>query len=76
MVFQHWTDTAPPEAELIIDEGGRTRANEEAWLRAAAEHDVEILLDLLRQACAWLPPQRAQELRRRWVETRPPKEEQ
>lgn len=75
MIYQHWVDTVPPEAELIIDEGGRKLANEERWLRHAAEHDIEILFGILKQACEWLPPQRAQELRRQWVETRPPKED-
>lgn len=70
-VFSVWTATMPPDAELIVDERGRREANEERWLRLAAEHNIEILFGLLRQACEWLPRERAQELRRRYAAAQP-----
>jgi hypothetical protein len=70
-VFQRWTSEVPPEAELVIDEEGRAQASEERWLRTAAEHEVGILVALLKCACAWLPKDRADELRKEYLETRP-----
>jgi hypothetical protein len=75
MVFQHWTDTEPPEAELIIDSDGRRQAEQEKWLRLAAEHECQILAGLLKKACAMLPQERADALRAEYLTTRPSKED-
>lgn len=74
MIFQHWTADVPPEAELIMDADGRQQAEQEKWLRAAAEHNIEIVFGLLKQACDWLPAERAKELRRRYTEAQPSKD--
>jgi predicted kinase len=69
--LQVWAKEVPEGAVLVIDAGGRKQANEERWLRLAAEHNVEILAGLLKRACQWLPRERAQELRQRYVEAQP-----
>jgi hypothetical protein len=75
VVLQHWTDTVPPEAELVVDREGRKQANEERWLRLAAEHECQILAGLLKKACSMLPPERASALRAEYLTTRPTKEQ-
>lgn len=69
--FQLWTSEIPAEAELVIDAGGRREANETRWLLHVAEHERAILAELLKQACDWLPQERAKKLRQRFRETRP-----
>lgn len=69
--FQLWTSEVPEGAELVIDAGGRKEANEVRWLLLTAEHNVGILAGLLKQACEWLPPTRAQELRRQYKAAQP-----
>lgn len=69
--FEVWTSEIPEAAELIIDTEGRKEANEVRWLLQVAEHERGILAGLLKQACEWLPPTRAEELRGKFRETRP-----
>jgi hypothetical protein len=71
VVLQLWMDETPEGAELVIDVEGRKQANQERWLRLAAEHNVTVLAGLLKVACQWLPRERAQELRQRYVEAQP-----
>jgi hypothetical protein len=71
VVHQRWTTEVPPEAELIVDEEGRKQANEEKWLRHAAEHECQILAGLLKKACGMLPQERADALRAEYLTTRP-----
>lgn len=75
VVFQRWLREVPAELELVVDTEGRKQANEQSWLRAVAEHERDLAFELLKQACAWLPKLRADELRRRWRERQPPEEE-
>lgn len=72
IVLTRWTPEVPDEFELIIDTEGRRQADEARWLLWAADHDRGILLGLLKQACAWLPRERADELRQRWKLAQPP----
>jgi hypothetical protein len=69
--LQVWAKEVPEAAVLVIDAGGRRQANEERWLRLAAEHNVGILTSLLKRACAWLPGERASELRKAYREAQP-----
>lgn len=69
--FERWHSEVPPEFELVIDTDGRRQANETRWLLQAADHDKQILVELLTQACEWLPRERAEELRQRWTERQP-----
>jgi hypothetical protein len=71
MVYERWTTEVPPGAELVVDEDGRQQANEQKWLRLAAEHDIKILKGLLTKACSWLPSERADQLRREYVASQP-----
>jgi hypothetical protein len=71
VVYHRWTAEVPPEAELVVDEEGRKQANEEKWLRHAAEHECQILAGLLKKACDMLPPERANALRAEYLTTRP-----
>lgn len=71
VVHQVWRKGAPSGAGLILDTEGRKEANELKWLLHVAEHEREIMVSLLRQATAWLPHDRAQELRKAFAETRP-----
>jgi hypothetical protein len=73
MVYQRWTTEVPPEAELVVDEDGRRQANEQQWLRLAAEHECQILAGLLKKACDMLPPERGKALRDEYRATRPAK---
>lgn len=75
VIFTHWTQKIPRQAELIVDEDGRAQANEERWLRLAAEHNNEILIGLLRKACAWLPRERGNELRQEYAVAQPKRED-
>jgi mannose/fructose/N-acetylgalactosamine-specific phosphotransferase system component IIB len=74
VVYHRWTAEVPPEAELVVDEEGRKQANEEKWLRHAAEHECQILAGLLKKACAMLPQERADALRAEYLTTRPSKD--
>lgn len=76
LVFQRWTSEVPPEAELVLDTDGRRQAEQEKWLRHAAEHEIEILVGLMRKACAMLPQERADALRREYLATLPPKDDE
>ena len=71
VVLQRWLDEAPDEAKLVIDTEGRKQANGLRWLLEAAEHERDILLTLLSQACAWLPEARAMDLRRAYAASQP-----
>ena len=74
-VLQRWTREVPAEFELIIDYDGRRQANEQRWLTLVAEHERDLAHRLLRRATAWLPPERARELRDEWRKAQPPEEE-
>lgn len=71
VVVSTWLDELPDDFELIIDTDGRAEANDLKWQLWAAEHERQIMVDLLKQACDWLPPAKARELRQRYVDTRP-----
>lgn len=71
IVFHHWTETVPAEAQLICDEQGRAQAEECKWLLAASEHETKIVVDLLKVAVSWLPEERARQLRAAWKEAQP-----
>lgn len=70
-VFARWLTEVPEEFELVIDTEGRAQANEKGALLWASEHDRLVLFGLLGRACAWLPPERARELRQEWKAAQP-----
>lgn len=70
-IFQRWLEDVPEDMELIIDTEGRKQANDTKWLLHVAEHEREILAELLRRACSWLPDVRARELREAFKASRP-----
>lgn len=71
VVFELWVDDIPADAELVIDSAGRRQAQETLWLLEAADHEKQIVVDCLKQACEWLPAARAKELRAMWKEAQP-----
>ena len=70
-VFQLWRASMPAEAELILDVEGRKEAEEVRWLLHVAEHERNVVLGLLKQACKWLPAERAADLRGLYAASRP-----
>lgn len=70
MIYERWTSEVPQAAEMVVDESGRQQANEEQWLRLAAEYETRIVMGLLKKACELLPKARADELRDEYRATR------
>jgi len=70
-VFQLWRTTLPDEAELVLDVEGRKEADQVRWLLHVAEHERNVVLGLLKQACKWLPAERAADLRGLYAASRP-----
>jgi hypothetical protein len=70
-VFQLWVEEIPKDAELVLDTDGRRQAQEALWLCEAEEHEKRIVIECLKQACDWLPAERAKELRAKWKEAQP-----
>jgi hypothetical protein len=61
--------------ELVIDTEGRKQASEQEWLTAVAEHERDLAYRLLKRAVAWLPRDRALQLRNEWRNAQPPEEQ-
>lgn len=67
MAHTHWTTEPLPMADLIVDRDGRQQAKDQATETFIARYENWLLVDLLKTACDWLPPQRARDLRQEYV---------
>lgn len=70
MVYSSWRSEPMPKANLVIDTQGRQQAAQQAADTFFARLEVALLVGLLKQACEWLPRQRAQELRQAYSNQR------